>query len=438
MMRLTAAMLLIAAMSGAANHQQSEPEEVGGPVAQIAPTNCAGFLPYSSDPDHMWNRVQFKLLVRTAPDRTQWGCDEVDPLLWFETKHILSRSEYPQTAKLLDDFIATHAERLVEEPVKRALFQRNLWAVFLWLNEGITAERQRDQLERRIAAIIKSVALTDEEIGRLPHNFTPGAGAADGLQFPEQSQGWLLISRDDKSPAALAHAASSPRSAFLVYLKLPVASHTVRYVDTLRQFSLARTDKRCDEHPCHVPQFPPGTEVALVRRALLIDKAGRAVVSPVTESVQLRKYVAIDPNMPVFVHRPGDQRRAEFRLSQRALLEGKPSLRRVAEEESEFPVFATQGADAFEQRWNPVVRAFTSEKPFGPRGAIVERCVACHSMPGVISFTTYSRSHFVAPGEPMFVLIHAASEEQEIAKQISALSESAGWNKLQVMMRDLP
>jgi hypothetical protein len=437
MMRLTVSLLLIAAMSGAVKLQQLETREVGGPVAQIAPTDCAEFLPYSSNPDHIWNRTQFKLLVRTAPDGTQWGCDEVDPLLWFETKHVLGRNKYPQTAELLDEFIATHAELLVDDPVKRALFQRNLWAVFLWLNEGTTVERERDQLERRIAAIIKSVALTDEEIGRLPHNFTRGAGTVDGLQFPEEGQGWLLISRDDKSPAALAHAASSPRSAFLVYLKLPVSSHTVRYVEKLRQFSLARTDQHCDEHPCSVPQFPLGTEVALVRRALLIDTTGRAVVSPITESVQLRKYVAIDPNMPVFVHRSGDQKRAEFRLSQRALLESKPSLRRVAEDESEFPVFATQGADAFEQRSNPVVRAFTSEKPFGPRGAIVERCVACHSMPGVISFTTYSRSHFVAPGEPMFVLIHAASEEQEIAKQISALSESAGWKKLQVMMRDL-
>ena len=185
-----------------------------------------------------------------------------------------------------------------------------------------------------------------------------------------------------------------------------------------------------------MPQFPLGTEVALVRRALLIDTAGGAVVSPITESVQLRKYVAIDPAMPVFVHRPGDQIRAEFRLSQRALLEGKPNLRRVAENESDFPVFATQGIDAFEQLYNPLVRAFTSGKPFGPRGATLQRCVACHSMPGVISFTTYSRSHFVAPGEPMFVFIHASNEEQEIATQIRALDGLADWNKLQVMMRD--
>jgi len=184
-----------------------------------------------------------------------------------------------------------------------------------------------------------------------------------------------------------------------------------------------------------VPQFPLGTEVALVRRALLIDRSGRPVVSPITESVQLRKYVAIDPAMPVFAHRPGDQIRAEFRLVQRALLEGKPSLRRVAEGEADFPVFATQGVDFFEQRSNPYVHVSTTEKPFGPRGATLQVCVACHSMPGVISFTTYSRSHVVEPGQPMFVPIGAGHEHQEIAKQLRALDGTSSWNKLTTMMR---
>lgn len=94
----------------------------------------------------------------------------------------------PQTIKLLDQFIATHAERLVRDPVKRALFQLQLVGSVSLAERrhanGAPARRTR----RRIAAIIKSIALTPEEIERLPHNFTPD------MLAPEQREGWLLTS----------------------------------------------------------------------------------------------------------------------------------------------------------------------------------------------------------------------------------------------------
>ena len=39
-----------------------------------------------------------------------------------------------------------------------------------------------------------------------------------------------------------------------------------------------------------VPQIPAGTQVALLRRMMLIDKAGTLRLSPVTESLQIRVY----------------------------------------------------------------------------------------------------------------------------------------------------
>jgi hypothetical protein len=215
---------------------------------------------------------------------------------------------------------------------------------------------------------------------------------------------------------------------------MPAGTNADTYIEEWRRFSRTHTDDRCDEHPCFPPQLPVGTDVALVRRAMLIDTAARPRVSPLTESVQLRRYAAVDPSMPVFVRRPADQLRAEFRLSQRALLKGESSLRVVGPDESDFPQFATQGQDWFEEREAPLVRAFTRQKPYGPTTNTLQSCVPCHSGPGVMSFTTYSRSHVVAPGEPMFVSIHRGDAGQEIAKQLEALLRDPSWRKLQPLM----
>src|SRR5262249_896459 len=78
-------------------------------------------------------------------------------------------------------------------------------------------------------------------------------------------------------------------STFLVFLRLPGGRPaTAEYLKRL-------------------PQFPKGTEVALVRRAVLIDTSHRVVASPLTESVQLRV---------------GDVP-AEFRLSRVQLFAGR-------------------------------------------------------------------------------------------------------------------
>src|SRR5690348_6173022 len=59
--------------------------------------DCARFLPYSSDPHHIWNRVHRRLLVRRDRDGNLWGCDDVDPLLWVHTNHLLQGHTYKET-----------------------------------------------------------------------------------------------------------------------------------------------------------------------------------------------------------------------------------------------------------------------------------------------------------------------------------------------------
>src|ERR1035438_7878638 len=42
---------------------------------------------YASDPDHIWNRLFRLFYVRHARDGQQYGGDELDPYLWWQTKY---------------------------------------------------------------------------------------------------------------------------------------------------------------------------------------------------------------------------------------------------------------------------------------------------------------------------------------------------------------
>src|SRR5437016_904968 len=146
--------LLIATVRGAApalqqteNHRRvaSEPGARRHPDA----LDCADFRPYAADPNHLWNRVHRRLLERRDAKGNAWGCDEVDPLLWQQSKHVLASPAYAETVRLLDEFINAHAEQLIHDPLQRAIFQRNMWAVFDWLARPTDDHpRERAELER--------------------------------------------------------------------------------------------------------------------------------------------------------------------------------------------------------------------------------------------------------------------------------------------------
>jgi len=89
---------------------------------------------YASDPDHIWNRLFRLFYVRHSLDGQRYGGDELDPYLWWQTKYLLSGSSNDEALTLLDEFLGQHSERAVTDPLKRALFQRDLLAIYDWLS----------------------------------------------------------------------------------------------------------------------------------------------------------------------------------------------------------------------------------------------------------------------------------------------------------------
>jgi hypothetical protein len=402
-------------------------------------TDCARFLPYAPQRDHLWNRIHHKLFDRITGDGKILGCDETDPLLWNATTRVLAEPAFSETVTLLDSFLAGHGERLVRDALRRAIFQHDLWAFFDWLvdpsvgqpHQGFPPyQEQRQQLARRIARMIRSVALTQAEIERLPNNFQQlQSSRAKGLlpELPDVSQGWVMLGRDDNTiPAPMHSKIVSPRSVFLVFLKLPGDGTTGPYVEQLRSYSRTRKpEEDCSKKPCRPPQFPPGTQVALVRRALLIDVAGKAVMSPLTEMVQLRRYLSVPDMRNGFrqTHRPlpaiSPQQFAEFRFRRELLLSGQSSLHELSEME---PAFVT----------GPLIEDVDFIDKYGDtRGSPLHFCLGCHQGPGVVSVMTYSQMF----EEKKFLMPRSAAVSEE-AVAIRYLESLGSWRSLNRMMSD--
>src|SRR4051812_19208830 len=106
-----------------------------GSLCMAAPATSPATKPvtlYDSHPDHLWNRLHTTLLVRPAPDGQQFGEDALDPLFWPRTKYLLEAASHQRAIAVLDEFIRTHGESLIDDPLKHAILQRDLWAVFDW------------------------------------------------------------------------------------------------------------------------------------------------------------------------------------------------------------------------------------------------------------------------------------------------------------------
>src|SRR5580704_5164129 len=132
---------------------------------------------YDSNPSHIWNRLYAALLVRRDRHGNEFGEDSLDPLLWQESEHLLSEPSHQLALRALDEFLQTHAETLVHDPVKRAMLQRDLWAVFDWSVAHYSRsgrpqyQKEKQELQTRLAAVLQRLALTPDEIKSLPDNY---------------------------------------------------------------------------------------------------------------------------------------------------------------------------------------------------------------------------------------------------------------------------
>jgi len=395
---------------------------------------------YHADPRHVWNRLHEALFVRVGPDGIVYGQDRLEPLLWSDSKHLLEERSHNRAVAVLKEFLDNNGAKLIEDPLKRALLQRDLWLVFNWLEEGdhrgygerrLKAEVARavqERLRHPLAAVIGRLALSPKEIRDLPNNYAAAIASGEfARRFdPERpakpylppdlfaADGpWVCVGRTDgrTAPGHLADHNPFTNSVFLVFLRLPAGrAATVDYLKQLLSFDQPLLVKaegtgspflKFLPNP-QLPQFPKDTELALVRRALLINSSHRVVASPLTESVQLRVLHGEVPAITAEVFKGttvsgglSERRRRvgswhsfhEFRLSRSQLFAGRAGglhVVGVGPDERDFKTgFSAHTWDEFEQPLRPdqSFREMTRR--------IIKNCSVCHSMPGVYSFNSF-------------------------------------------------
>jgi hypothetical protein len=374
---------------------------------------------YDSDPDHLWNRLHAALLVRTGPDGKEYGHDRLEPILWHESDYLLKGKPAEQAVAVLEEFLRTRGETLLDDPLKRALLQRDLWLVANWLSESNKPEDPaRKRLAVPLAKVLRRLALTPEQIASLPDNYAaavasktfPGKFDPDKLEQaylpPDlfQPDGpWVCVGRTDgrTAPLHLQSNANNPfsNSTFFVFLNLPAGREAslafLKQLTGLKKPLFLREPRAPFANP-EVPQLPIGTQLALVRRALLIDTEGRLVASSLTESVQLRVYrVAVVPKNVRDLDVPIEQARQrqaafEIRLQRSALFAKEAGGLHDASAQRDFKTgFASHAWDEFQRE--------RGSEPFPQRAqpfpTIRHACYACHgsaTVYGTMSFQRYS------------------------------------------------
>lgn len=382
------------------------PARPGVNVADSA--NSGGWSVYDPDPAHVWNRLHRSLYSRVARDGREFGRDELDPLLWDSTRHLLSGPSHRRACELLNEFLETRAERLVTDPLRRAMLQRDLWAVFDWTvrrSDGRHPPEVR-VLQTLLAKAIRRLAPTAAEAGRLPDNyaaavasgrfasdFDPARPEAPYLppDLLRPGGAWVQLAVvGGGTPAAPSHVfGADGRSVFRVLISLPGGrGATLAYLKSVAEFKRpwVRGGGGRDPQPDpRLPQFPAGTRLALVRQMLVVDDRGEPVPTAVTESLQIRVHRAVPAEIPEAFSLDRDDARAalsvyEFRLSRGRLFAGEAGgLRAVARGETEFPLFQSHGIDLFESEGGA----------FGPferhLRPVLDSCTTCHFRPGIHS-----------------------------------------------------
>ncbi|HEX3251186.1 MAG TPA: hypothetical protein VHS05_17255 [Pyrinomonadaceae bacterium] len=372
---------------------------------------------YDPDPNHIWNRVYRTLYRRESRDGHEYGYDELDPLLWAQTKYLLTDPANRQAVAVLDEFLSTHGEKAINDPLKRALLQRDLWAIFDWTTECFECIKQsantsaaKLNLQTRLAQVIKRLALSPDQIATLPNTYkqsvdTRAFATSYDLNKRDQSflppdlfdpKGpWVALSIRGGDLVARGHVgAFSGRSVFSIFMSLPGGrAATLEYLKALGSFRnpwlVDPQTQRPTPNP-DLPEFPAGTQLALVRRMVMIDVNGELRPTNIIEDVQIRVHRTIPRLIPNVLNLDRNEARGaldvyEFKLSRAKLFAGEAGgLHSLTKTDTEFPLFRSHDIDLFEQNLGnfPLNRMLRVS---------LQACASCHFQPGVHSILSRGR-----------------------------------------------
>jgi hypothetical protein len=422
-----------------------------GPVHDNAlraadPSGPSKVAVYDADPGHLWNRLYAALYMRTTDDGQSYGQDDLDPFLWPSSTYLLTEPRHGQILALLNEFLDKRGDNLIAQPLKRAFFQNDLWAIFDWLADPdaehvekkarFIAERQA--LRNRLAPIIRRLALSNEQIETLPDTYRVAlaSGAYPARQNPAHTEKaflprdlfdghgpWVHFQNGDgkphpfAKPTALTHVHfAGGRSTFFVFMNLPGGRQTtLDYMQKVNAFpATSGPQGRLLTSSSGALPAPSGTQFAIVRQMMLIDDKGKMRPTRLIESVQIR---VVRGNM----EKESDF--YEFTQHRKELFDGK-GLRAVKSDEVTIPVFNVRDEDVLDL---PRSVRQKREAAVKGEGRVTENlrigCTSCHTQSGIASVSSFF--HDRPPG------LTASERGPEVERVIRWKGEKFNWGLLQ-------
>jgi hypothetical protein len=381
---------------------------------------------YDADPESLANRVFAAFYIRTsdipshrggAPVHRIEGGDVIDFLAWGGSDYWSAAETCQRLSSLLDECLAAPARLRPNDPLRRALLQRDLWAPFDFFvsaniaRSGDKATRQRrDEICRKLAAVLRTLTLSQSEIESLPdtyalavksgqfaaqHAFDPKVDYLPPNLLTDRHQ-WQEIDffrpsdihEDIQERFVTLHTRNyKGRSYFRVFYRFPGGPEAL--ATYLAYIDAEGIDWKRDAHrgfisiKSGVRQIPVGTEVALVQFMMTLDDQLRPTPTPIVESVRLRVFCNVDGTADPPTNTKVGMNVAEYTLKRRLLFDGlkQGGLAREADDQ---PLYRVIFMGDRAPDWGDVGRSLT----------LAEDCRRCHTGAGQVGVQT------------MFSLVH--------------------------------
>ena len=451
---LFSCLAFVVLMIGAENRKKLTKQQLGTDSASELPGPSAKASLFHPDSNHLWNRLHAALFVRVDKAGREYGHDSVDPLLWPGTAEFLLRGKsHEEVVALLDEFITKDGDKLIKDPLRCAVMQHDLWAIFDWTANSLnplpfggavdpkklaTGELNaaRKALRQRLVKIIANLALSEKEIASLPNNYAEALASEafvreydeddpnlpllpEGLLDPKGS--WVCVRGALGGPSAPVHMKYyRGRSPFLVFLKLPGGRQaTLSYLKQLNEHSAKSLQH--EEWNKNLPLFPVGTAVALVRQMTVINRGGEIVPTPLVQTVQLRVYRKVGEEIK---DHKTSQAVFKFTLKRRDLFAKRNGGLKPVPQDKSTGLSLVYNDDYFESGTH------------APTSTVMQSCINCHSCGGatVKSIFSFMQVDWVAEARSMSpnklrLLPTSVSLEQKRA--ISWKSGRHDWGLLQ-------
>ena len=369
---------------------------------------------YAPDPEDAWNQVFFLLFTRTIASRVmadgapafasgddrlalsnrrvtriESGDRAIDPLypswLWmgssffdFEPDSAWLVLREPRYSRLVVALAGVRRTAASRPPLARALMQSDLWSAYDMLHAmtrlrrgpsaGDSAERERAQaLLPLVATTMRTLALSGEEIARLPDTYSAAAMALGLPDVLGDRTAWMEIRW---FPLRSHEQAAGHRRAARVFFR------PSEWPNDEGAF-LNRFRERQGDNSAAL------SSVALLIQLLLVASDGTVVPSPITYEVQFRGTAA----------RAGGAEIPQYELSRRQML-SSPATGGLVAFDATAPAYLPMAGNDLAFATPPQLDGEPVVAPLGTR------CSLCHGPgPGVGHLMTFSRS--APPGQPL-------------------------------------